>query len=116
MLMSVSGYVCACGSGTKACLCQKDVSWIAYIEGGLLFPGLRILKSGCFLQDSILPPDVKARVSVEAASTFGWLKYVGFEGISLGVNQFGQSAPAPTIYEKLGITVDGVVKAAKSLL
>ena len=68
------------------------------------------------LQDSVLPPDVKARVSVEAASTFGWLKYVGFEGISLGVNQFGQSAPAPTIYEKLGITVDGAVKAVKSLL
>ena len=68
------------------------------------------------LQDSILPPDVKARVSVEAASTFGWLKYVGFEGISLGVDQFGQSAPAPTIYEKLGITVDGAVKAVKSLL
>ena len=68
------------------------------------------------LQDSILPPDVKARVSVEAASTFGWLRYVGFEGISLGVDQFGQSAPAPTIYEKLGITVDGAVKAVKSLL
>ncbi|DBA71176.1 TPA: hypothetical protein ACH3X2_011575 [Trebouxia sp. C0005] len=67
-------------------------------------------------KDSILPPDVKARVSVEAASTFGWVKYVGFEGISLGVDQFGQSAPAPTIYEKLGITVDGAVKAVKSLL
>ena len=55
-------------------------------------------------------------MSVEAASTFGWLRYVGFEGISLGVDQFGQSAPAPTIYEKLGITVDGVAKAVKSLL
>ena len=75
-----------------------------------------VFKSICVLQDSILPPDVDARVSVEAASTFGWLKYVGFKGISLGVNQFGQSAPAPTIYEKLGITVDGAVKAVKSLL
>ena len=85
-------------------------------NSALLLPVHLVPDALLFLQDSVLPPDVKARVSVEAASTFGWLRYVGFEGISLGVDQFGQSAPAPTIYEKLGITVEGAVKAVKSLL
>jgi len=48
---------------------------------------------------SVLPPAVKARVSIEAGSTFGWHKYVGDHGISIGVDDFGASAPANIIYE-----------------
>ena len=44
-----------------------------------------------------MPKDVKARVSIEAASTFGWLRYVGNDGHAIGVDHFGASAPAPKI-------------------
>ena len=67
-------------------------------------------------KDSVLPPDVSARVSIEAGSTFGWLKYVGFKGIAIGVDHFGASAPGPKLYEEFGITPDHVVKAAQSLM
>lgn len=45
------------------------------------------------LQDSVLPPDVTARVSLEAGSTFGWERYVGPKGIAIGIDEFGHSAP-----------------------
>lgn len=44
-------------------------------------------------RDSVLPPSVTARVSVEAGSTFGWMKYTGFQGANIGVDDFGASAP-----------------------
>ena len=68
------------------------------------------------LQESVLPKDVKARVSIEAASTFGWLRYTGDSGKAIGVDHFGASAPAPTIYEKFGITADAMYEAAKAQL
>ena len=56
--------------------------------------------------------DCKARVSVEAASTQGWHKYLGDNAIAIGWDEFGASAPAPIIYEKFGITTAMVVEAA----
>lgn len=55
-------------------------------------------------KDSVLPPEVTARVSVEAGSTFGWQKWVGGKGESIGIDEFGASAPGPLLYEKYGIT------------
>ncbi|KAF8045989.1 hypothetical protein N665_4147s0005 [Sinapis alba] len=65
-------------------------------------------------KESVLPPDVSARVSIEAASTFGWGKIVGGKGKSIGINSFGASAPAPLLYKEFGITIEAVVDAAKS--
>jgi transketolase len=56
------------------------------------------------------------QVSVEAGTTFGWERYIGPKGISIGVDRFGASAPGPTLYEKFGITVNAAVKAAQSLM
>lgn len=56
---------------------------------------------------------VTARVSVEAGTSFGWDRYLGFGGKHVGIDSFGASAPAPTLYEKFGITKAHVVKAAK---
>ena len=67
-------------------------------------------------RDEVLPPDVKARLSVEAGVSFGWERWVGAEGDSVAVDRFGASAPAGTIYEKLGFTVDDVVARAAALL
>merc|ERR1711924_521595 len=50
---------------------------------------------------------------IEAGSTFGWGKYVGNTGVSVGVDDFGASAPANILYEKYGITADAVVQAVK---
>ncbi len=65
---------------------------------------------------SVLPPEVKARVAVEAGLRLGWEHYVGLEGIIIGMDGFGASAPAGVLYEKFGITVLAVVDAARSLL
>lgn len=66
-------------------------------------------------RESVLPASVTKRVSVEAGSTYGWLKYVGFGGTSMGVDRFGASAPAGTVYKNYGLTTDDVVATAKSL-
>lgn len=65
---------------------------------------------------SVLPPEVKARVSVEAGSTFGWERYVGTEGAIIGMTRFGASAPAKDLFQKFGFTVEHVIQAAKSVL
>ena len=67
-------------------------------------------------RDSVLPPDVKARVAVEAGIKLGWEHYVGLEGTVIGMESFGASAPASILYEKFGITAEHVVQAAKDLL
>ncbi len=67
-------------------------------------------------QASVLPPDITARVAVEAGVTMGWHRWVGTRGRVLGVDRFGASAPAKTVFEKLGLTVDNTVKLAKELL
>ncbi len=63
-------------------------------------------------KENVLPKAVKNRVSVEAGSTFGWRRYVGNDGASIGIDSFGDSAPFEVLYEHFGITADAVVKAA----
>jgi transketolase len=64
-------------------------------------------------RDSVLPPNVTARVSVEQASTFGWAKYVGFTGQSIGMRSFGASAPLKDLAKKFGFTPEQVIAAAR---
>jgi len=64
----------------------------------------------------VLPPSVRARVSVEAAATFGWVRYVGDGGASVGIDRFGASAPGGRIFQELGITPENVAACAKALL
>ena len=66
-------------------------------------------------RDSVLPKGIK-RIAMEAAHPMSWYKWVGDDGVILGLERFGASAPAATIYEHLSITVDHMVKTAKSLL
>ena len=67
-------------------------------------------------RDAVLPPAVRARISVEAASPFGWERYVGPDGIIIGVDHFGASAPGPVVMEHYGFTVEHVVASAKVVL
>ena len=63
-------------------------------------------------RESVLPAGIRARVSVEKASRFGWERYVGLEGERIGMRTFGASAPLKELQKKFGFTADGVVSAA----
>jgi len=67
-------------------------------------------------RDLVLPPNVHARVAVEAGSTFGWARWVGEDGAVVGIDHFGASAPAETLYERFGVTTERVVAAARASL
>jgi transketolase len=67
-------------------------------------------------RDSVLPPAIKARVSIDAAATHGWERYTGSNGATIGLSRFGASAPFEEVYEQLGITAEAMVEAAKRLI
>ena len=67
-------------------------------------------------RDSVLPPDVRARVAVEAGSVLGWHRWVGDGGTVLGMESFGASAPAGKLFEHFGFTADNVAALAQKLL
>ena len=67
-------------------------------------------------KNQVLPPTVKHRIAVEAATEHGWYKWLGDSGIFVGLSSFGASAPGPVCFEKFGITADNVVAAARKLL
>ena len=64
-------------------------------------------------RESVLPSDIKARVSIEAAAPLGWERYVGSEGVAIGISHFGASAPAGVLYEKFGLTARRMADEAK---
>jgi len=67
-------------------------------------------------RDSVLPPDVRARVSVEAASPLGWSTWVGEDGDSIGMTTFGASAPQPALYDHFGFTPEKVAERARAVV
>jgi transketolase len=67
-------------------------------------------------RDSVLPPSVHARVSIEAASPLGWERYVGPAGAIIGVTSFGASAPGPVVMANYGFTVEHVAEVARTVL
>ena len=67
-------------------------------------------------RDSVLPPEITARVAVEAGVTFGWEKWVGPQGAVIGVDRFGASAPYETIYEQFGLTPAAIAERALALV
>ncbi|MBE9016398.1 transketolase [Chroococcidiopsis sp. CCALA 051] len=108
------------GTGSETQLCVKAAEQLRG-EG----KKVRVVSMPCWeifeeqtpeYKESVLPKAVKKRVSVEAAVTFGWCRYVGSEGIAIGIDQYGSSAPGNVCMEKFGFTVDNVLAKAKSLL
>lgn len=67
-------------------------------------------------RESVLPPQVQARVSIEQASVFGWTQYVGPTGRRIGMKTFGASAPLKELQKKYGFTPDAIISAAKESL
>ena len=67
-------------------------------------------------KEQVLPKAVRARVAVEAASAFGWGKYVGLDGATVSMKSFGASAPAGTLFKKFGFTTEHVVETVKKVV
>jgi len=67
-------------------------------------------------RDSVLPPACRARVSVEAAATLGWERWVTDDGASVGMHGFGASGPQEALYEHFGFTPENVAKEARGVL
>jgi len=67
-------------------------------------------------KDAVLPPQVRARVAVEAGVEAGWRRYIGIDGTFIGMSSFGASAPQARCYQEFGITAEAVVQAAERLV
>ncbi|MBI3361785.1 MAG: transketolase [Chloroflexi bacterium] len=67
-------------------------------------------------RDSVLPPKVQPRVAIEAGAPMSWYRWVGDGGAVIGLERFGASAPYKTIYEKLGLTAEALVKKAEEVI
>jgi transketolase len=102
---------------------QLAVAAAAVLEGGGI--GTRVVSLPCWeafdeqppeYRDEVLPPDVRRRVTIEAGASLGWERYAGDEGAILGIDHYGASAPAGTIFEHLGFTTDRVVDVARRVV
>jgi len=89
-----------------------------------LGPSTRVVSIPCFsrferqpaaYRDEVLPKSCRKRVSIEATVTSTWAPYVGIDGIALGINRFGMSAPGGEVMKQLGMTAEHVIEAAKQL-
>jgi transketolase len=120
------GYVAVQETAPLTCILLASGSELQIAIGAakVLGPGTRVVSMPSFerfnrepaeYRDSILPPDCRRRVAVEAGVTPLWREYVGLDGRIVGIDRFGISAPAPLAMKELGITIDAVVDAAESL-
>jgi len=108
------------GTGSEVSLCLQAYEQLA-AEGirarVVSMPSWELFeKQSREYRETVLPPNVTARVSVEQASTFGWARYVGPFGHSIGMTTFGASAPLKELQKKFGFTPDKVVAAAREQL
>jgi transketolase len=67
-------------------------------------------------REGVLPAGIKARVAIEAATALGWERYVGLEGVAMGIPHFGASAPAGVLYEQFGLTAQRMAEEAENLV
>ncbi len=64
-------------------------------------------------RESVLPAKLRARVSIEAGTPLGWERYVGLDGVAIGLPHFGASAPAGELYQQFGLTAQRVAQEAQ---
>jgi transketolase len=106
------------GTGSEVALCVEAAAKLDGIA-------VRVVSMPCMdtfaeqdesYRDEVLPPSVRARIAVEAASPFGWDRWIGPDGAFIGMTTFGESGPAPAVYEHFGITADAAAELGRSLL
>jgi transketolase len=108
------------GTGSELHICVHAAELLE--EGGI---ATRVVSAPCLdrfaeqdeeYRDSVLPPSVRARVSVEAGSPLGWSTWIGEDGDAIGMTTFGSSAPQPDLYEHFGFTPEKVAERARGVL
>ncbi len=109
------------GSGSEVSLCLKAQEKLAKDYGVkarvVSLPSWFLFaKQDQAYRDVVIPPSLKKRVTVEAASTYGWERFAGDEGIMIGIDHFGASAPGDEIMKHFGFTAEHVTSAALELL
>jgi transketolase len=108
------------GTGSEVALCNDAAATLSSEGVGVRVVSMpsttRFAKQDREYRESVLPPGVGARLSVEAGSTMGWYRWVGDHGASIGLDHFGTSAPGPEIAERFGFTADNVASRARDLL
>ncbi|MGH2442861.1 MAG: transketolase [Chloroflexota bacterium] len=108
------------GTGSEVALCVsagEQLSTQGVHARVVSFPSWEIFEAQPEeYRNQVLPPPIKARVSVEAASTLGWCRWVGDGGVSIGIDHFGASAPAKDIASHMGLTVENVVAHALKVM
>ena len=125
------GYVLAdLGAGTPQLILIASGSEVSLIEAAgralaqaglavrlVSFPSWELfLEQEPAYRESVLPGQIRARISIEAASPLGWERWVGDAGVAIGLDRFGASAPYEEIYRQLGLTVDRIVQTARQLI
>jgi transketolase len=128
--ISRGAYVLADCSGTPSvilCASGGEVVHAMEAHASLTADGVaaRVVSMPCWeafaeqeqsYRDEVLPPAVRARVSIEAGATLGWERWIGDGGEAIGVDTFGASAPANVIFENYGLTAAKVVDAARRVM
>ena len=105
------------GTGSEVSLCVD--AWQQLIKDGVAARVISMPSWELFerqpieYRNSVMPPEVRARVCVEQAATFGWARYAGSDGAIIAMSTFGASAPLKDLQKKFGFTVEHVVSAAK---
>ena len=108
------------GTGTELDLCVQAAKQLAS-EG----TKVRVVSMPCVelfeeqsesYKEEVLPSNIRKRIVVEAAESFGWHKYIGLDGDSVTMNSFGASAPGGLCMEKFGFTVENVIEKSRNLL
>ena len=106
------------GTGSEVSLCMEAA-------GRLDDLAVRVVSMPCMdtfaeqddeYRDSVLPPSVRARVAVEAGCPMGWDRWIGPDGAFLGMTTFGESGPAPEVYEHFGITAERAAELGREIL
>jgi len=108
----------ASGSEVEQMLAAQKILREQGIEARVVsMPSFEVFeKQSAEYKESVLPKAVRARLAMEAGSSFGWGKYVGLDGDIISIDTFGASGKAALVFEKFGITTDNVVARALKLL
>ncbi|MBV9399046.1 MAG: transketolase, partial [Bryobacterales bacterium] len=108
------------GSGSEVALCaraQEKLAGYGVKARVVSMPSWNLFDAQpASYRDTVLPPGIKKRVTVEAGSPVGWHRWAGDEGIVIGIDRFGASAPGEIVMKNLGFTVENVVGAALRLV
>jgi transketolase len=107
----------ATGSEVVTCLkAAEELKTAGIVAKVVSMPSFRVFDEQTAAYKAELLPEGVPKISLEAGATLGWYKYIGTNGVAIGIDRFGASAPGPIAMEKLGISVANVVEHAKKLV